>query len=79
VDLFVITTAFLSGKKKNSQIEYLDQKWMKMDDVTRGWRQLQVPSVALHCLLSSSDGIAQSTEGEFDGRECGTRDTFENE
>jgi hypothetical protein len=52
---------------------------MKMNGVTRGWKQLQVPNVALHYLLSSSDGIVQSTEGEFDGRECDTRDIFENE
>jgi hypothetical protein len=77
VDLFVITTAFLSGKKKKFSDRISGP--LKMDEVTRGWRQLQVPSVALHSLLSSSDGIAQPTEGEFDGRECGTRDNFENE
>ena len=51
---------------------------MKVDGLTRGWRQLQVPSVALHDLCSSSDGIVQSTEGEFDGIACGTSDNVEN-
>jgi len=50
-----------------------------MDGLTRGWRQLHVPGVALHDLCSSSDGIVQSTAGEFNGRACGTNDNVENE
>ena len=36
-----------------------------MAGLTRGWRQLQVPSVAPHDLCCSSDGIVQSTAGAF--------------
>jgi hypothetical protein len=50
-----------------------------MDGLTRGWRHLQVRSVALHDLCSSSDGIVHSTKGEFDGMACGTTDNVENE
>jgi hypothetical protein len=39
---------------------------MKMDGLTRGWRELQLPGVALRDLCSSSNSIVQSTEGEFD-------------
>jgi hypothetical protein len=50
--------------KNYSHSEYLDQKRMKMDGLTRGWTQLQVPSLALDDLCFSSDGIVQSSEGK---------------